>query len=110
MSNIKNIKKSWIKYTTKYQDTLQGSIHGHNTSFIFQELNKKHQHFYCHLIVDSYSTLPIFYGMENITTEEVMDKLDIFQDRFGKVDKFSWLCLVKIQTENDTQFTSKKFQ
>ena len=76
----------------------------------FKSLTKNTNIFYCHLIVDSYSTLPIFYGMENITTEEVMDKLDIFQDRFGKVDKFSWLCLEKIRTENDTQFTSKKFQ
>ena len=24
--------------------------------------------------------------MENITTEEVMDKLDMFQSRFGKID------------------------
>ena len=28
------------------------------------------------LIVDAYSKLPKLYGMENITTEEVLDKLD----------------------------------
>ena len=28
--------------------------------------------------------------MEIITTEEVMDKLDMFQSRFGKIDKFGW--------------------
>ena len=42
------------------------------------------------LIVDAYSKIPKLYGMENITTEEVMDKLDIFQSRFGKIDQFGW--------------------
>ena len=28
--------------------------------------------------------------MENITTAEVMDKLDMFQAIFGKVDKSGW--------------------
>ena len=36
------------------------------------------------LIVDAYSKIPELYGMEIITTEEVMDKLDMFQSRFGK--------------------------
>ena len=40
------------------------------------------------LIVDSYSRIPKLYGMEKIATEEVMGKLDIFQSRFGKIDKF----------------------
>ena len=30
------------------------------------------------LIIDAYSKIPKLYGMENITTEEVMDKLDMF--------------------------------
>ena len=38
------------------------------------------------LVLDDYSKLPRLYGMENIITEEVMDKLDIFQARFVKVD------------------------
>ena len=42
------------------------------------------------LIVDSYSNIQKLYGMENITTEEVMDKLDMFQAIFGKVDGFCW--------------------
>ena len=37
------------------------------------------------LIVDAYSKIPKLYGMEKITTEEVMDKLDMFQSRFGKL-------------------------
>ena len=30
------------------------------------------------------------YGMEKITTEEVMDKLDMFQSRFWEIDQFGW--------------------
>ena len=35
------------------------------------------------LIVYEYSKIPKLYGMDKITTEEVMDKLDMFQSRFG---------------------------
>ena len=42
------------------------------------------------LIVDAYSKILKLYAMEKITTEEVMDKLDTFQSRFGKIDKFGW--------------------
>ena len=34
--------------------------------------------------------------MENITTEEVMDKLDMFQERFRKVDEFGWWDMERI--------------
>ena len=44
--------------------------------------------FNCLLIVDAYSNIPKLYGMEKITTEEVMDKLDMFQSIFGKIDEF----------------------
>ena len=40
------------------------------------------------LIVDAYSKIPNLFCIETITTEEVMDKLDMFQSRIGKVDKF----------------------
>ena len=42
------------------------------------------------LIVDAYSKIPKLYGMENITTEEVIDKLDMFQSRFVQIDQFGW--------------------
>ena len=42
------------------------------------------------LIFDAYYKIPKLYGMENITTAEVMDKLDMFQSRFGKMDQFGW--------------------
>ena len=37
------------------------------------------------LIVNACSKIPKLYGLEKITTEEVMDKLDMFQSRFGKL-------------------------
>ena len=48
------------------------------------------------LIVDAYSNIPKLYGMENITTEEVLDKLDMFQSRFGNIDQFGWWDLMII--------------
>ena len=36
------------------------------------------------LILDDYYELPRLYGMENITTKEVMDKIDMFQYLFVK--------------------------
>ena len=48
--------------------------------------------------------------MENITTEEVMTKLDIFQARFGKVDEFCWWDMMRVQTDAGSYFTSKDFQ
>ena len=36
------------------------------------------------LTVDVYYRLTRFYGIENISTEELMDNIDIFQDIFGK--------------------------
>ena len=44
--------------------------------------------------------------MERITTEEVMDKLDMFQSRFGKIDEFGWWYLERISVDASTQFTS----
>ena len=42
------------------------------------------------LIVDAYTKNPKLHSMEKITTEEVIDKLDMFQSRFGKIDEFVW--------------------
>ena len=44
--------------------------------------------------------------MENITTAEVMDKLDMFQSRFRKIDQFGWWDLERISADAGTQFTS----
>ena len=62
------------------------------------------------LIVDAYSKPPKIYGMENITTEEVLEKLDMFQSRSGKIDQFGWWDLERISADAGTQFTLTKFK
>ena len=62
------------------------------------------------LIVDVYSKIPKIYGMEKIITEEVMDKLDMFQSRFGKIDQFGWWDLERISEDVGTQFTLMEFK
>ena len=54
------------------------------------------------LIVDSYSKIPKLYGMDKIATEEVMDKLDMFQSRFGKIEEFGWWDLERISADAGT--------
>ena len=51
-----------------------------------------------------------FMEWKNITTEEIMDKLDMFQARFGKVDEFGWWGSEWIQTYAGAQFTYKDIQ
>ena len=50
------------------------------------------------------------YGVEKITTEEVMDKLDMFQSRFGRIDEFGWWGLEIISEDAGKQFTSTGFK
>ena len=61
------------------------------------------------LIADAYSNIPKLYWMENITTEEVMDKIDMLQARYWNVDEFSWWNTEIIQTYTGTQFIPKEF-
>ena len=51
------------------------------------------------LIIDAYSNITKLYGMKNITTVEVMDKLDMFQSIFRKIDQFSWWDLERISAD-----------
>ena len=62
------------------------------------------------LIVDAYSKILKLYGTKNITTEEVMDKLDMFQSRFGKIDQFGQWDLERISADAGKQFTSTEFK
>ena len=48
--------------------------------------------------------------MDKITTEEVMDNLDMFQSRFGKIDEFGWQDLEIISAYVGTKFTSTEFK
>ena len=54
------------------------------------------------LIVDAYSKIPKLYAMEKITTEEVMEKLDMFQSRSGKIYEFGWWYLEIISADAGT--------
>ena len=60
--------------------------------------------------MDAYYKIQKRYGMESITTEEFMEKIDMFQEILGKVDEFGWWDMARIQTDAGTQFTSKEFQ
>ena len=62
------------------------------------------------LIVDAYSKIPNIYGMEKVTTEEVMDKLDMFHSRFGEIDQFGWWDLERISEDVIMQFTLTEFK
>ena len=62
------------------------------------------------LIVDAYSKIPKLYGMEKITTEEVMDKPDMFQSRFWEIDQFGWWDLEIISADAGIKFTSTEFK
>ena len=64
----------------------------------------------CLLIVDAYSRIPKLYGIEKNSIEEVMDNLDMFQSRFGKINKFGWWDLEIISADAGTQFTSTEFK
>ena len=62
------------------------------------------------LIVDACSKITKFYGMEKIKNEEVMDKLDMFQSIFGKIDEFGWWDLEMISADAGAQFTLTDFK
>ena len=62
------------------------------------------------LIVDAYSKVTKLYVIEMINTGEVMDKLDMFQFRFGKKYEFGWWYLEIISSDAGIQSTSTEFQ
>ena len=48
--------------------------------------------------------------MVKITTEEVMNKFDLFQSRCGNIDEFGWWDLEIISADAGTQFALMEFQ
>ena len=48
--------------------------------------------------------------MEKITTEELMYNLDMFQSRYGKIDKFGLWDIERISADSGSQFTSTEFK
>ena len=61
--------------------------------------------FNCILIFDAYSKISKLYSMENIFTEEIMDKLDMFKYILRKIDGFGWWDLERISEDARTKFT-----
>ena len=43
--------------------------------------------------------------MYKISTEQLMDNMDLFQSRFRKIDKFGWWDLERNSEDAVTQFT-----
>ena len=62
------------------------------------------------LIVDAYSKIQKHYDVEKVSTEQVTNNLDMFQSRFGKIDKFVWWDLEIISADAGLQFTSAEFK
>ena len=62
------------------------------------------------LNVYAYSKIPKLYYMEKISTEEVMDNLEMFQYRFGKINEFGWWDLERISEDTGFQFTLTEFK
>ena len=60
------------------------------------------------LIVGAYSIITKLYGMENIATEEVMDKIYIFQASLRKVENICLWDTEIIQTNAGKNFNSIK--
>ena len=85
-------------------------FYGYNSINSTQEPHQQHNFSNYLVIVDAYYKIPKLYGMENITTAEVMDKLDMFQSIFGKIDQFGWWDLERILADTGTQFTLTEFK
>ena len=47
--------------------------------------------------------------MEIISTEEMIDKLDMFQAIFLKIDRFGWWYWERNSADSGTQFSSMEF-
>ena len=48
--------------------------------------------------------------MDKIITKQVMDKLDMFQYRFGKIEEFGWWDLERISGYAGSQFNLAEFK
>ena len=62
------------------------------------------------LVVDACSKTSKLYGTEKFSAEKVIDKLDMFQSRFGKIDEFGWWDLEIISADAGKKFTSTNFK
>ena len=90
MSDVYNEKKGYVQKSIKAKGTFHVNLFMYYSSNSTKKLDKLGQLSNYILFVDSYLKVPKLYVMDSSTTEEVMDKLDIFQYRFGKIDEFVW--------------------
>ena len=61
------------------------------------------------LIVDTYSRIPRLYGLNDLNTEAVVEKIEELVARYVKVNDFGWWNIGRIQTDAGPQFTSEEF-
>ena len=103
---IYSMKKRLGLKSIKSKSTLQVGFNGHNTINSTKNLTSNTTCSNCFLIFGAYSKIPKLYGTDKISTDKVMDKLDVSQSRFGKIDKFGWWDLERISADAETQFIS----
>ena len=104
MSDLFNEQKVWVQKSIKSKGTFQVDfmdiIPGTSETNFPNNI----------LIVDACPKLPKLYGMDKITTKELIDELYMFQSRSGKIYKFGWWDLEIISSDAGTQFTSTEFK
>ena len=83
MSNFFNERKGWVLKSTETKSTIQVGFYGYNSINNTKSLTSATTFSNYILIVYSYSKILKLYGKYKIATEEVMDKLDMFQSRYG---------------------------
>ena len=92
------------------QNHLTSGFYGYNSINSTKTFDKWHNIFCYFLTVDASSKIPKLYGMEKITTEEVMYKMDMFQSRIGKIDESGWWDWERNSADAGKQFTSAEFK
>ena len=110
MSYIHNKQKDESKTPLKAKKPFKWVFMGIIPATSYKSLTKDTTFSNYLLIVDSYTKITELHELENITTEEVMDKLDMFQETFGKLHAFGWWDIYRIQTDSGMHFSSKEFQ
>ena len=101
MSDIHNRSKARSKTHLKFKTPFKWVFMGIISDTYSKILTKYTTSANYVLIVDACSKILKLYGTENITTEEVMDKLDMFRAIFLKADEFGWWYMERIQTDAD---------
>ena len=97
MSYVFNEQKGWIQESIKAKGTFQVGFYGYYSRNSTKMFDKGYHFFLFSFNFYAYSKIQKNYDMDRITTEEVMDKLGVFQSIFGKIEKICWWNLEKNQ-------------